>query len=45
VTETYHFILYMNQFELSRTRNTDTVISMVNQSYRPQVPILLNIQL
>jgi len=43
--ETYRFMLYMNQFELSRARNTDTVSLMVNQSYRPQVYILPNIQL
>jgi len=45
VIETYQFMLNMNQSELSRTRNTNTVISVVNQSYRPQVYILLSIQL
>jgi len=45
VTETYHFMFNMNQSELSRTRNTDTVISVTNKSYRPQVYSLFNIQL
>jgi len=44
VIETYQFMLNMNQSELSRTRNTDTVISVVNQSYRLQVYTLSNIQ-
>jgi len=43
MTETYHFMLNVNQFELSRTRNTDTVITKVNQSYRPQVYTLLTL--
>jgi len=45
VTETHHFMFNMNQSELSRTRNTDTVISVTNKSYRPQVYSLFNIQL
>jgi len=28
-TETYRFMLYMNQFELSRAGNTDTIILML----------------
>ena len=31
ITETYHFMSSMDHFELSRTRNTYTVNSMVNQ--------------
>jgi len=35
----------MLQFELSRTRTTDTGISVGNQSHSPQICILFNIQL
>jgi len=44
ITETHNFMQNMSQSELSRTRTTDTIISVCNQSYSLQVYILFNTQ-